>query len=215
MIYNDGHKFTKLIESCSQEDIYNCPEYFAMSRDEIVKSGCPSYLKRILDDFTWADRPNVIQVRPQDFRTQKPMLLGDGWHIDVNVRLKDGKVRTTDSMNDFRLLVVSFGDVVQTEFIKTHLELPDLFESNAPGHGEFFSKVNQMHFEIEQAGPNQLAEYTSRDIHRMGNNYKLGRFRLMIVAFESSIVTGDGWVLPSIKDKEHGCESPKFEDYIT
>lgn len=215
MIYNTTHKFTKtFIDLPSQEDIFNMPEYFAMSRDEVVKSGCPDFLKVLLNQFPWLDRPNVLQIRPQDFRLAKPMLLGDCWHIDVNVRLKDGKIRGAKSMEDFRLLVVSFGGVVGTDFIKTPLDLPDL---GLPGanYGQFFTDVGQMQFEIEQAQPNQLAEYSSKDIHRMGQKWTLGRFRLMIVAFESDEVIGDGIVLPSLREKEQpGAVYPKFEDYI-
>lgn len=117
-------------------------------------------------------------------------------------------------MEDFRLLVVSFGGVVGTDFIKTPLDLPDL---GLPGanYGQFFTDVGQMQFEIEQAQPNQLAEYSSKDIHRMGQKWTLGRFRLMIVAFESDEVIGDGIVLPSLREKEQpGAVYPKFEDYI-
>lgn len=214
MIYNTGHRFTKLLTSVEQEQIYECPEYFAMSRDEIIKSGCPEFLKRTINEFPWANRPNVIQVRPQDFRRSKPAALGDGWHIDDNVRLKDGKVRVAKSLEDFRLLVVSFGGVVQTDFIATPLEMPDI---SIPGthYGEFFSKLANHKFEIHQAAPNQLAEYTSKDIHRMGQSYNLGRLRLMIVAFESDEVVGDGIVLPSIKERETTGNVPKMTDYIT
>lgn len=213
MIYNTTHKFTKMMTARSQEEIYNCPEYFAMSRDEIVNSGCPAFLKDTLDEFPWNDRPNVIQVRPQDFRLGKPSLLGDHWHVDVNVRLKDGTVRAAQDMLDFRLLVVSFGNIVETEFIKTPMDLPDLCTAGI-SHPEVFGRVSTMSMEIEAPLPNQMGEYTSLDIHRMGKNHKVGRLRLMIVAFESSTVPSGGWALPSIREKDGGNNGPKFEDYI-
>lgn len=213
IIYNSGHRFLSFIDPPSQEEIYNCPEFFACSTDEVkAHAGTPEFLKRLIDSYPWADRPNVLQIRPQDFRNGKPELLGDHWHVDVNVRLKDGKVREAKDIDDWRLLVCSWGNIVETEFIKTPLHLPNVCETG--NHPQFFAHVNTLPFQIEACLPNQLAEYTSRDIHRMGSKIRPGRFRLMIVAFESSTVTGDGWVLPSIREKENGNTGPAFKDYI-
>lgn len=213
VIYNTGFQFLHTIADPSQEDIYAMPEYFAMSRDEIVASGCPAFLKTILDQFPWKDRPNVIQVRPQDWRLGRPEVLGDGWHIDDSVRLKDGKVRVASSLEDFRLLVCSFGNVCETDFIQGPLELPSLIGAN---YGEFFGYVARLNPHYVTPAPNQLVEYTSKDIHKVGARYRLGRFRLMIVAFESDHVIGDGWVLPSLKAKDtNPNEGPQFKDYIT
>jgi hypothetical protein len=213
MIYNTGHKFTKFLEPISQEDIFNTPEYFAMSREEVLSNkNTPDFLKNTILEFPWSERPSVLQIRPQNFQKKKPPLLGDHWHIDVNVRLKDGITRVASSISDWRLLVCSWGDVVQTEFMATPMDLPDLVETGQD-HGQFFDHVSKLPHTVVQAAPNQLAEYTSKDIHRMGTNYTLGRFRLMIVAFESSDVRGEGWTLPSIR-QQHTLNAPRFEDYI-
>jgi hypothetical protein len=217
VIYNTGQRYGKLIEPPTQEEIYNMPEYFALSREEIyAHDGCPSFLKRILDQFPWDGRNNVLQVRPQDFRKAKPALLGDHWHIDIMVRLNDGHVRVAKSLDEFHLMVCSWGDVVETEFIATPLDLPDLNDPSI-SHMDFFHEVNRRQFEIRAPKPGQLVEYTSKDIHRMGPNIKLGNLRLMIVAFDTDSVGGSGLILPSIRDKDDPSEAAKhlkFRDYV-
>lgn len=214
MIYNTGVKFGKSIFPPTQEEIYRMPEYFALSREEILAHHtCPEFLKRIIGEFPWDGRKTVLQVRPQDFRKGKPELLGDHWHVDVMVRLRDGTMRNAKNLDEFHLMVCSWGNVVETEFIGTPLDLPDLGAPHA-NHGEFFAQVNRMNFEVVAPKPTQLVEYTSRDIHRMGRNVRYGAMRLMIVAFDTDGVDGGGMVLPSIHNKELGLSSPKFKDYV-
>ena len=213
MIYNTSYRFLQYIDPPSQEDVYNMPEYFAMSTGEVIASGCPTFLRNILLQMPWKDRPNVLQIRPQDFRTGQPPLLGDFWHIDNNVRLRDGKTRVAPNLDDFRLLVVSFGNVVETDFLVGPCEYPEL-DCTGANHPPIWQEVNQYAGPYDTVGPNQIAEYTSKDIHRMGRNPKLGRFRLVIIGFESSVVKGEGWKLPSIREKESGKPYPKFQDYI-
>lgn len=212
MLFNTGYKKSKFIREPDQDEIYEMPEYFAMSKEEISNHPtCTPALRRIIGDFPWISRKTVLQVRPQDFRKAKPELLGDHWHVDVNVRLKDEKVRVAKSMDDFRLLVVSFGDVCGTEFIATQMELEDITLPHFD-HGKFFDEVNRMKFDIFRAEQGQVIEYTSRDMHRMSPNFRIGRLRLMIVAFECDEVEADGWVLPSIMEKDTG-NGMKLEDY--
>ena len=214
MLFNSTHKFTSILQPLTQEEIYNTPEFFGMSYAQIHDSGrCPPWLRRTLLDFPWdASRPNVIQVRPHDFRQGRPFILGDGAHVDANVRLNDGVERTARDMFDWRLMTVSFGDCVQTEFMVERFE-GDL--SPTSDHGAFFSRLPYATYRAP--APNQLAEYTSRDVHRAGRVRGPGTFRLMIVAFESSDITAGGIVLPSIRERDEAGGRPlaKIQDHLT
>lgn len=206
MIYNTGHRFLKRVQEISQEDIWNCPEFFACSYDEIVAHPeCTAALKQALDEYPWSGRPNVIQVRPQDWTKGRPSVLGDGWHIDVNVRLADGIQRNAKSMDDWRLLVCSWGDVCGTDFMARPMDLPD---ATPPfDYGTFFRDIDKLESRgipigFVTAAPGELWEYTSRDIHRVSAvPPNLGRVRLMIVAFECDDVPAKGMHFPSLAQR--------------
>jgi hypothetical protein len=218
LLYNTTHRVTKSIASPSQEEIYNCPEYFALSYDEILKSKtCPEFLKKILDEFPWDGRPNVLQVRPQDFRVKRPELLGDNMHTDIMVRLNDGNVRVARNSHEFHLMVCSWGGVTGTDFIKTPMEMRDIFDGVKPEFTpmDLLNTVHATPFDVVTSKEGELIEYTSRDIHRMHPNYRLGNFRLMIVAFDTDTVVAGGMVLPSIKEKQDpNANHPQFKDYV-
>jgi hypothetical protein len=211
MLYNATHKWLNFLPEASQEDILNCPEFFAMSLEEIEKSGsCPEFLLKILRAFPWLSRPNVIQVKPQDFRKSVPRALGTNTHLDDNVRLKDGVCRTSDNLFDFRLLSVCFGDVLETDFVSTPMELPDLDDKKNVDYAKWFANLPN-NLQYHHAAPNQLAEYTSRDLHRMGTRPRLGRARLFIVAFECNKPISGGKIFPTILERE---KNPiNFDDY--
>lgn len=214
MLYNTGLKLGSFLTPIEQKEIYECPEFFAMSRDEIIQSGqCPDSLKRALDEMPWTGRHNVIQVRPQDWRTQHPVVLGAGWHVDVNARLNDGTVRVAKSPTDFHLMVVSFGEVAETDFIATPMELPDVMTAD---HGHLFGvEIHKQAFEVVSNQPCQLAEYTSTDIHRLSTRYRLGRLRLLIVAFESDDVPSGGAIMPSLAERKAKGLTINLDDHTT
>lgn len=216
MIYNQTFHPSKFIEPPTQEEIYRLPEYFAMSLDEVVAHDqCPSFLKRILFEFPWDGRPSVLQIRPQDFRQKKPDLLGDHWHTDVMVRLNDGRVRVAKSSYEFHLMVCSWGDVTETEFISTPMDMPDMFDPGVDfSPMQLLTTAQSIQHTIWRASPGQLVEYTSRDLHRMSPDIRLGRLRLMIVAFNCDHVPANGIVIPSIAEKESGVSAPKFSEYV-
>lgn len=191
--YNCTHRFTKFIEEPAQEEIYECPHYFGMSLDQVIAAGAPQFLRTILDQFPWQGRPTVLQIRPQDFRTENILIDGTWWHCDTNYRATDGSKIWAKNETDMRLMVVSFGGVRETEFVKTPMEYEGWANSKQLLDGK--------EFEIEVAQPNQLVEYTSLDFHRASPNIRFGKMRLMIVAFESDEIMGNVNVLPSIKDQ--------------
>src|SRR5271166_3488636 len=118
MLYNVTHKLTKQIPEPSQEEIYNCPYYFGMSLEQVKQSGAPEFLVKILDQFPWDGRKSILQIRPQDFRYRRPNIDGGFWHCDDNVRLISS-TPSADSIDDFHLMVISWGGVCGTEFIET------------------------------------------------------------------------------------------------
>ena len=199
MLYNASHTFTKFIEEPSQEDLYNCPHYFGMSTEQVKKSGAPEFLLKILDQFPWTGRPNVCQIRPQDFRYGRPPIDGGFWHVDDNVRLLDNKVATAKHIDDMKLFVISFGGMCLTEFCKTPMELPNHFESGP--HSTYQGFISTP-FEIHTAQHNQLVEYTSKDFHQASPVFNTGKIRLMMVLFESDSIMGNVRVLPSIREQE-------------
>lgn len=201
MIFNDRYKLSKTFAPVSQEEIFNCPEYYAMSLDDILyHKDCSDFLKNILYGFPWKNRAQVIQVRPQDFRTGKPHVLGDGWHCDINTTLANGRIHSPKDLDEFRMMTVSFGDVAETELIKDPIEIDDV--SPYEFHS-FYNKVSLMKFETVTAAPNQLVDYSSTDIHRINPNYRIGKMRLIIVAFECDdpIEKEGGRVGPSIRER--------------
>lgn len=209
-VYNNTHKMLDVLPEVAQDDILNCPEFFAMSLSEILQSGqCPKFLEDILNKFPWSGRHNVIQVKPQDFRVAKPKLLGTGVHSDTSVMLNDGITRVADNLDDFRLITVSFGGIVETQFVATPMELPDLDDPNV-NVLKFFQALPD-NLKYDSPAPNQIAEYTSLDLHRMGTDFKLGNARLFIVAFECNRPMGGGIILPSIIDRP--ASKIEFEDY--
>lgn len=205
MIFNTTFSLGKVLAPLSQEEIFNTPEFYAMSFENILKSGrCPKHLKRVIEEMELGERPNVIQVRPQDFRERAPYILGDGWHVDVNTNLANGREHRAKSLDEFSSRVVSFGDVAETEFIAGPFEV-DTDRFSPFDHSAFAQHVACRSFKTIVSLPNQLAKYTSRDIHRVNPNIRLGRMRLIIVTFEceEAIEETGGQIRPSIREKNH------------
>lgn len=216
MIYNATWRRKNFIEGPTQDQIYRMPEYFARSREEVFADPrCPDFLKRILDQFPWDGRKSLLQIRPQDFRTRVPEALGSNWHTDIMVRLHDGNVRVARDSKEMHLMVCSWGDVVETEFLGNPMEMRDIFDGQKPEFSpmDLLNTVHRTPLKIESARPGELIEYTSADIHRMGDRPRLGRLRLMIVAFDSDTIEAGGIELPSIEERERGL-GPKFSDYV-
>jgi hypothetical protein len=219
MFYNITHKLTKIISPPSQEDIYNCPHYFAMSYDQVKKSGAPEFLIKLLDQFPFDGRKNILQIRPQDFRSGVAPIDGRHWHTDYNVRLLIDNKQTkvyANSHEDFHLMVISWGAGCSTEFITTPMDLPDnLKNKDSDADWNFWN--NSLNEKLAQpysyivAPKNQMMEYTTRDLHRAdGVMHSIG-LRLMIVAFDCDSIDGQVRILPSIKDVDNGAAIPKYE----
>ena len=169
MLYNTTHRFTKFITPPSQEDIYNCPHYFAMSYDQVKKAGAPQFLIDLLDQFPFDGRKNILQIRPQDFRTQNASIDGRHWHADYNVRVLDEngnqKKVYAKTHDEFHLMVISWGAGCRTEFIDTPMELPNNLIDWQSWDEELNEKL-KLPYDIVSAQKNQMVEYTGRDLHR-------------------------------------------------
>lgn len=219
MIYNTGLRFTKTIEPPSQEDIYNCPHYFAMSYDQVKASGAPDFLMKILDQFPFDGRKNILQIRPQDFRSGNAPIDGRHWHTDYNVRLLDKEGNQfkvyANGHDDFHLMVISWGAGCSTEFITTPFELPDNLankdsqESWESWNQQLQDRLAQPH-DVISAVKNQMVEYTTRDFHRADGIMHSAGLRLMIVAFDCDDIDGTVRVLPSIRELDDGVTAPQY-----
>lgn len=202
MLYNTTHKLTKIIDSPSQEDIYNCPHYFAMSYDQVKSSGAPKFLIDLLDQFPFDGRKNILQIRPQDFRQTNPSIDGRHWHTDYNVRLLDNEIERkayAKTHDEFHLMVISWGAGSSTEFIETPMELPNNLE-DWDGWKSALDKRLKDSFEVMSAPKNQMVEYTGRDLHRADNIIHSNGLRLMIVAFDCDNIDGNIRILPTIRE---------------
>lgn len=203
MIFNTEYQLTKIFDPLTQEQIYNTPGFFALSYEDIIsKSECPEHLKAILNGFPWSGRPNFVQVRIQDYRKAMGFTLGTGWHVDINTQLATGTMHLAKSLDEFRSMTVSFGNVSETEFVKGPFEV-DTTIYDPYNHVQFASHVASRNPDFEKALPNQLAIYTTRDIHRASSTYTLGNIRLIIVTVECDepLEAGAGFVVPSLKAK--------------
>jgi hypothetical protein len=214
MLYNTTYKFTKIIEPPSQEDIYNCPHYFAMSYDQVKVAGAPQFLMSILDQFPFDGRKNILQIRPQDFRLENTPIDGRHWHTDYNVRLLDKKVYANNH-DDFHLMVISWGAGCSTEFITTPMDLPNNLELKESKEkwdlwDQSLSERLSQPFDRQSAPKNQMVEYTARDLHRADGIMHSTGLRLMIVAFDCDDIDGNVRVLPSIRDMDNGAEKPIY-----
>lgn len=219
MLYNTTHQFTKIIQPPSQEDIYNCPHYFAMSYDQVKDSGAPQFLISLLDQFPFDGRKNILQIRPQDFRSGNVPIDGRHWHTDYNVRLikSDGKQYKVyaNSHDDFHLMVISWGAGCSTEFVTTPFELPDNLRNKDTQ--EDWEKWNtaleerlKQPYEVISAPKNQMVEYTTTDLHRADGIMHSTGLRLMIVAFDCDTIDGTVRVLPSIRETDNGASMPTY-----
>lgn len=206
MIFNNTFKLANVIPPLSQDEIYNTPEYYAMSREQILDDPtCPMHLKLVLNSMPWIGRPSFVQVRPQDFRGANPHILGTGWHVDVNTALTNGRMHLAKSLDEFRSMVVSFGDVCETQFIGSPIDIDssvDPFDHCAFATA-VDAKLARTGFHLVTTAPDQVAVYTSRDIHRAAPNVRPGKMRLIIVSVEldEDLEAGAGQVRPSIKER--------------
>lgn len=218
MLYNTTHQFTKIIEPPSQEDIYHCPHYFAMSYDQVKQSGAPEFLIKLLDQFPFDGRRNVLQIRPQDFRDGNNPIDGRHWHTDYNVRLLENNIQKkmyANNHDDFHLMVISWGAGCSTEFIDSPMELPNNLElKDSKEKWDLWDKALSdrliQPFEVVSAPKNQMVEYTARDLHRADGIMHSNGLRLMIVAFDCDDIIGRVRVLPSIKDIDNGALVPSY-----
>lgn len=162
----------KFIDPPTQTEVYECNEYLALTRPEMITLGCPAFLMRILNEIIVPNKESCIQIRTQDFRII-PYVTGAHWHTDISVLPIDSTKRICKPNDPWNLKLVSFGDVCETEFQTG-----------------------------ETALPNQLIEYNSTEIHRASPIRRTKNFRMVIVVIECNEYLGGGIVRPSIKERE-------------
>lgn len=207
-IFNTHYRLRHVIPDPGQEEIVNMPQFFAMSHEQITAHPkCPESLKRILHSFDWCGRPNYCQVRVQDFRVKRNYhdlyLLGLDWHVDINTPLYNGRRHVCSRLSEFRSMVCSWGDVVETEFARGPIEI-DINRHSPYNHSAFAGHIASLKPETEAVACGQLATYTAFDAHRMRSDFRWGNARLIIVTVEQDnpLEEGAGGVAPSLKEKE-------------
>lgn len=205
MLYNTTHKLGAFIEGPTQEEIYNCPHYFAMSLQQIRDAKAPTWLLKVLDQFPFDGRNSIIQVRPQNFRNENIKIDGSHWHSDYNQRLidKDGneyKVYPTRH-DDFHVMTVAWGAGPQTEFITTPMELPNNLEDWQAWRDALDLRLSQP-YESMKCPKGQMIEYTSYDLHRADGILHSTGYRLIIIAFDNDKIEGNVRINPSFNQIE-------------
>lgn len=205
MLYNTTHKLGNYISGPNQEEIYTCPHYFAMSLKQIKEANAPTWLLKVLEQFPFDGRKEIIQVRPQDFRKANIKIDGSHWHSDYNQRLidKNGqeyKVYPTRH-NDFHVMTISWGAGPQTEFIETPMELPNNLV-DWDGWRQALDQRLSEPFETITCPKDQMIEYTSYDLHRADAILHSTGLRLIIIAFDNDQIEGNVRILPSIKEND-------------
>ena len=202
MIFNATHRFCKIIEPPSQEEIYNCPHYFAMSYDQVKKSGAPTFLIKLLDQFPFDGRKNILQIRPQDFRQGNPPQRGAFWHLDDNVELMKPDGTTFDKyardILDWHLMSITWGAGSKTEFADSPVEL----STSAVAQEALVARSLPANHSIVSSEWNHLYEYTSRDLHRGDGKCHGGGLRLFIVAFDCSDIENQIRILPTLRQQD-------------
>ena len=205
MLYNTTHKLGDFIEGPTQEEIYNCPHYFAMSLNQIKESHAPSWLLKVLDQFPFDGRNNIIQVRPQDFREKNVKIDGSHWHCDYNQRLidKDGKEYKVypSRHDDFHIMTVSWGAGPMTEFIETPLDLPNNLDDWPAWKRNLDERLKEP-YQSSLCPKGQMIEYTSYDIHRADGRLHSNGLRLIIIAFDNDNIKGNVRINPSFNQIE-------------
>lgn len=203
MIFNTTYELANIIESPTQEELYNTPEFFAMSYEDIIKHPkCPQHLKEVLNQFHWIGRPNYVQVRIQDYRKEKGFTLGHGWHVDLNTPLANGRENRAKNLDEFRSMTASFGNVLETQFVKGPIEI-DIHKVNPYDHVQFANYIANLNPEVVTALPDQLAIYTAYDAHRANPIYRIGNIRMIIVTVEcdSPLEANASYIKLSLKER--------------
>ncbi len=195
---NHTHRFTKQFQDISQEDIASCPALEAVSPADALASGVAESIKQVIRElpYTGERAYTWMYIRPQLCSLTEPdRRAGTFYHLDVDAPFRS----VAPDWDNFRTMVVSFGDVSETQFITD----PISFESGPPRITDYVNLsglVNNGHpWNTASPRPCQVAEYTTRDFHRAGPIRRSG-WRLVMIIIETDAPPSPTWPPPGAYD---------------
>ncbi len=190
---NETYRFTKQFEPISQEDIARTPSVTPGDSLAVVlaKPTMPESVRSVIRDLPYCnDRLNTwIFVRPQYVdATQPDARIGAFYHLDVDVIYRC----VSKDWDDFKNMVVSFGDIAETEFISEPTEIEVHGPPTPADYVSVLPQISHRTWPTERPAPGQVAEYTVRDFHRAGPIRKSG-WRLVIIVVQTNAPTVESW----------------------
>lgn len=127
-------------------------------------------------------RPQLVKMGEPDRRS------GSFWHVDVDAVFRS----VAPDWDDFRAMAVSFGNIAETEFIKTPFDITVDGPPKSADYVHLLPQIEGKAFTTHTPQPGQIAHYTVRDFHRAGPPRQSG-WRLIILAFETNAKPQDKW----------------------
>lgn len=190
---NETHRFTKQFPPISEEDIRATPGIPTGESPETIlaRNDIPESVRSVIRDLPYAnDRVYTwIYVRPQYVDKDKPdTRTGSFYHLDVDAIYRC----VASSWEDFKELIVSFGDVSETAFISEPADIEVTGPPKSEDYVSLLPQVSPREWPTESPAPGQVAEYTIRDFHMAGPIRKTG-WRLVIVVFQTNTPPSDRW----------------------
>lgn len=191
---NQSHRFTKQFEDIPQEDIARCPllEGGHSPAEILARADVSESIKNVVRELPYSgDRAYTwLYIRPQQCTISGPdHRSGAFFHVDVDAVYRC----VAPDWEDFRVMIVSFGNVAETQFISDPLELEVTKLPQVSDYVNFSGIVNNGYpWKLESPKPCQVAQYTIKDFHRAGPIRRNG-WRLAIVVFETNAPPVDKW----------------------
>lgn len=192
--FNNTFRFTEQLDDISQEDIARTPPvgWGESPENILLMPNMPESVKAVIGALPYpTDRKYIwCYVRPQwcelgktDERT------GSFFHCDVDAIYRC----VAPDWYDFKELLVSFGNISETEYITDSLNIevnPVPQSSDYVTLSPYFNNGQEWKTASQKNG--QVVEYTMRDVHRAGPIRRTG-WRLVIVCFATNAEPATTW----------------------
>lgn len=192
--FNGHHRFTKQFDDVPQHDIAACPLIESgESPDSILaRADVPDSIKLVVRDMPYGAFKNTwLYVRPQRCVIGQPdARSGSFFHVDVDSVYRC--VAPSWDPKDWRVMIVSFGDVAETEFIAEPIDIELTRAPRITDYVEMSAVLSSKRWQTESPLPGQVTEYSILDVHRAGP-IRRSAWRLAIVCFETNVPPLDKW----------------------
>lgn len=193
---NEHHRFTTRLGPVPSEDIARCP-YINTGEDprELVdRIDIPESIRLAIAQMPWRHdryanawayvRPQLCKVKGPDDRS------GSFLHVDVDSIYR--AVAPSWDPNLWRVMIVSFGDIAETEFVSHPFDIQVDDRPRLTDYVNLAEQANRLTQATHSPAPGQVTEYTIRDFHRAGPIRRDG-WRLAIVSFETNEGPSPTW----------------------